>query len=195
MAKTADEWFDGEARWPAEVARLRELLLGCGLVETVKWGGPCYVHEGANVVGIGAFKSYFGLWFYQGALLDDDAGVLVNAQRGKTRAMRQWRMQAAKDIKAATVRRYVRAAMQLAAEGRAIAPRRDAQLDIPAELAARISRDQALAKAFRALRPGQQREYAKHVAEAKRADTRERRCDRITPLILAGGGLHDKYRR
>jgi uncharacterized protein YdeI (YjbR/CyaY-like superfamily) len=43
------------------------------------------------VVGIGSFKSYFGLWFHQGALLSDDENVLINAQEGKTKALRQWR--------------------------------------------------------------------------------------------------------
>jgi uncharacterized protein YdeI (YjbR/CyaY-like superfamily) len=39
-------------------------------------------------VGIGGFKSYFGLWFHQGALLTDKAGVLINAQEGRTKALR-----------------------------------------------------------------------------------------------------------
>ena len=36
-----------------------------------------------------AFKAHFGIWFFQGALLTDDEQKLVNAQEGKTKAMRQ----------------------------------------------------------------------------------------------------------
>ncbi|MBK7633096.1 MAG: hypothetical protein IPJ13_01585 [Saprospiraceae bacterium] len=43
------------------------------------------------MVGLAAFKSYTGIWFFQGGLLDDKQQFLMNAQEGKTKAMRQWR--------------------------------------------------------------------------------------------------------
>ena len=70
-----------------------------GLEETVKWGGPVYVADGKNIVGLGAFKSYFALWFFQGALLADQEKVLVNAQEGRTKALRQWRFENKREIK------------------------------------------------------------------------------------------------
>ncbi|MGB5352238.1 MAG: DUF1801 domain-containing protein, partial [Woeseia sp.] len=118
--KSADDYFSKAALWGAEIRRLREACLSCGLQEELKWGSPCYTRNGKNVAGIAAFKSYFGLWFFQGALLRDDAGVLINAQEGKTRAMRQWRMTATKDIKLTVIRRYLREAAKLADAGSAI---------------------------------------------------------------------------
>lgn len=109
--KTVDDCIAQAPIWQQELLRLRELLNGCKLTETVKWGMPVYTHEGKNVVGIGAFKSYFGLWFYDGALLADEAGVLINAQPGKTKRMRQWRMRSAGELKPALIRRYVREAI------------------------------------------------------------------------------------
>jgi uncharacterized protein YdeI (YjbR/CyaY-like superfamily) len=44
---------------------------------------------GKNLLGIGAFKNHFGLWFFQGSLLKQNTKLLVNAQEGKTQAMRQ----------------------------------------------------------------------------------------------------------
>jgi uncharacterized protein YdeI (YjbR/CyaY-like superfamily) len=114
-AATADEFYDGLDLWREEAARLRSLVLSCGAEETVKWGGPVYTAQGRNVVGVVAFKSYFGLWFFDGARLDDKEGVLINAQEGKTKAMRQWRMTAAKDIRPALVKAYVKEAIRLAA--------------------------------------------------------------------------------
>ena len=193
-AKSVDDYIRNAGEWRAEVARLCEVLRSTKLEETVKWGAPCYTYNGKNVVGVGAFKSYFGLWFHQGALLDDDAGVLINAQEGKTKALRQWRMQAGGDIKPAVIKRYVKAAIDVVDSGAEIKPDRGKSLDIPDELQKALRRTRGASAAFRALRPGQQREYADYVADAKRAATKVRRIEKILPMILAGAGLNDRYR-
>jgi len=112
-----DSFFIGLAQWRDEAVRLRSILLSCGLEETIKWGGPVYTADGRNVVGLAAFKSYFGLWFFNGATLSDREGVLVNAQQGKTKSMRQWRMTSAKDIRPALIKAYVREAVSLGRTG------------------------------------------------------------------------------
>jgi len=193
-AKTIEEYVESAPDRAAELRRLREILLSTGLEETIKWGAPCYVHAGRNVVSLGAFKSYVGLWFFQGALLEDPEGVLVNAQRGKTKAMRQWRFESDRDIRVRPIKAYVREAMGLAEQGREVPPDRDRPIDVPAELEATLAEDQATRKAFDALTPGKRREYADHVAEAKREATRQRRVEKIMPMIRAGVGLHDQYR-
>lgn len=192
--KTVDDYLDNVRHWPAEVGRLHEILAATGLTPTIKWGGPCYTHAGKNVVGLGAFKSYFGLWFHQGAQLGDEAGVLVNAQEGKTRALRQWRMTKKGDIKPALIRRYVREAIRVVDEGREIKPRRAGRLVVPPELIAVFADNAGARSAFQALRPAQRREYAEYVADAKRADTKARRIEKIVPMIVAGVGLNDRYR-
>lgn len=191
---SADNYFSEATEWRAEIARLRELLLSSGLQEAIKWGSPCYSHDGKNVVGLAVFKSYFGLWFFQGALLRDEGNVLVNAQQGKTRAMRQWRMNAAKDIKVSLIRGYLREAMQLAEEGRAIKPMRHVPLALPAVLEKALNGNPKAKSAFATLRPGLQREYAEFISSAKRQDTTERRLQKILPLIAQGIGLNDRYR-
>lgn len=194
MAKTVDDYIAQADRWRDEIARLRAILLDVGLDETVKWGGPCYTLDGRNVVGIGAFKSCFGLWFVQGALLADPAKRLVNAQPGKTRAMRQWRMQSAADIRPRLVRQYASEAAELAARGREIRPRRRPAASLPPELEAALGADNAVRTAFDKLTPGRRREFAEFIAGAKRAETRERRVARALPLIREGRGLNDPYR-
>ncbi len=110
--KSVDEYIDKNELWPDELKRIREILLSTGLTEEIKWGAPCYTLDGKNIVGIGAFKSYFGLWFFKGAALEDTAGVLINAQPGKTKDLRQWRMTSAGEIKPALIKRYVKEAMR-----------------------------------------------------------------------------------
>lgn len=192
--RTVDAYIESAEQWQEELVRLREILRSTALTEEVKWGAPCYSYEGNNVVGVGAFKSYFGLWFYQGALLKDEKSVLINAQEGRTRALRQWRMQSAADIKARIIRSYVREAIQLVKDGRKIAPQKKKPLVVPPQLKAALRGNAAAQKKFVAMRAGMQREYADYVSAAKRDETKQRRIARIMPMITAGKGLNDKYR-
>lgn len=193
-AKTADEFFEKAPLWRAELNALRKVLLASGLAEEVKWGGPCYTFNGVNVVGLGAFKSYFGLWFFQGALLKDPKKVLINAQEGRTKAQRQLRMRSADEIKSALVASYVKEAIALAKAGKSVEKSPPRKLVMPAELAKALSADKKAGAAFKALTSGRQREYADYVREAKQAATKEKRIAKILPMICAGGGLNDKYR-
>ena len=58
MAKgpDVDRSLRDSARWRKEVGALREILLGCGLSEELKWGSPCYVDGGKNICIIQAMK-------------------------------------------------------------------------------------------------------------------------------------------
>ncbi|MGB0714750.1 MAG: YdeI/OmpD-associated family protein [Phycisphaerae bacterium] len=192
--KTVDEYLNQLDGWESEVHKLRDILVASSLEETIKWGAPCYVYEGKNVVGLLAFKTYFGLWFHQGALMSDPQGVLINAQEGKTKALRQWRMTSAKDIKVRTIKAYIKEAIELQAQGKEIKPERKKATLVPAELKEAFKRNRNAERAFKALTPGRQREYADYVSEAKREATRLSRTEKVLPMILDGTGLNDKYK-
>jgi uncharacterized protein YdeI (YjbR/CyaY-like superfamily) len=192
--QTVDDYIRGMPHWQPEVRRLRDIILSTGLEETVKWGAPCYTWQGQNVVGVAAFKDYFGLWFHQGTFLRDEAGVLVRAQ-AKTRGLRQWRFDSAKDIKVALIRSYLKEAMELASQGKQIRPRRDRPVVVGDELQRALDKDPCAAEAFASLTRGRQREFAEFVAEAKQPQTRARRVARVLPLIKRGEGLNDRYRK
>ena len=193
-AKSVDDYIASANQWQEELRRLRTILRSTDLVEEVKWGAPCYTFNGRNVVGLSGFKSYFGLWFHQGALLKDPDQVLINAQEGKTRALRQWRMTSVKDIKPSVVKRYVKEAVALAKAGKEIRAERGTAIEVPTELRIAMRRTKGATAAFKALRPGLQREYAEYVAAAKRDETKQRRIKKILPMITAGTGLNDQYR-
>ena len=193
-AKTVEDYIAKSDPWSAELKRLREILTNTGLEETIKWGAPCYTWNGKNVVGMMAFKNYFGLWFHQGAKIKDSAKVLINAQEGKTKALRQWRMTGAKDIKARTIKAYVKEAVAVVEDGREIKPARKKAIVIPTELKAALNRNKKIAASFNKLTPGKQREYAEYIADAKQAATKQRRIEKIAPMIQLGVGLNDKYK-
>ena len=192
-AKTVDQYIRQSTQWGDELRALREVLRATSLDEEIKWGGPCYTYKGKNVVGIGAFKSYFGLWFHQGALLSDDKKVLINAQEGVTKALRQWRMASAKDIKPTIIKRYVREAMGQVDAGKEIKPERGKAVDVPSELAQALHRRKGAMAAFRKLRVGLQREYAAYISSAKRDETKKRRIAKILPKPFGIGAFKSYF--
>lgn len=191
--KTADEFFAHETMYSGELARLREIILSTELQEAVKWGVPVYTVDGKNVVGIGSFKSYFGIWFFQGVFLKDTDKVLINAQEGKTKGMRQWRFESAKDINKKLILKYLKEAIANSKAGKEIKPEKK-RLNLPAELKSAFAQDLELRDAFDRITPGKQREYAEHISEAKREATKTARLEKIRPMIKAGIGLNDKYK-
>ncbi|MEM8772034.1 MAG: YdeI/OmpD-associated family protein [Pseudomonadota bacterium] len=194
MAKTVEAYIAEKTQWSDEISTLRDIILTVGFEESVKWGMPSYHAHGQLLVGIGAFKNHFCLWFHQGALLKDKDNVLMNAQEGKTKAMRQWRMNDAKDIKPRRLRQYLKEVKALAAKGEKVPIKKRKAIRIPIELKAALAKDAKAEAAFKALSATYRREYAEYIIEAKRPETKERRVKKILPMIKNGAGLNDAYR-
>ncbi len=193
--KSVDDFIETREKWQKEIAKLREILLSMELDEAIKWAFPCYMHEGKNIVGIGGFKNYFGIWFFEGASLKDREKVLVNAQEGKTKDLRQWRMTSAKEIKVRAIKAYVKEAIEVSKQEKpAKKKKKSISVEVPPELDAALKKDKKAAKAFGDLSPGKQRDYADHISSAKRTETKVKRLAKILPMIRDGVGLHDKYR-
>src|SRR4030095_3810492 len=180
--------------WVSELMLLREIILSTGLKEEIKWGGPIYTLEGKNVLAIGGFKHFFTIWFHNGAFLSDPAKVLINANKERTRGLRQWRFQSMKEIKPALVKKYVLEAIANEKAGKKIKPEKKPELAVPAEYQSAFKKDKALKASFYKLTPGKQREYLEHVLEAKTEETRLRRVQKAIQNIKAGVGLNDKYK-
>ena len=193
--KTVDDFINGNKQWHDELVILRKILNSTELQETVKWGGPCYTFAGKNVVGMGAFKSYFGLWFFQGALLRDKKKVLINAQEGRTKALRQWRFQSLDEVDPKLIKAYIKEAIEVQKSGVEIKQDRDKPVMVPAILKEALLKDKKAGESFKQLTKGKQREYANHVASAKREETKQKRLEKILPMILVGKGLNDKYKK
>ncbi|SFU73183.1 Uncharacterized conserved protein YdeI, YjbR/CyaY-like superfamily, DUF1801 family [Pustulibacterium marinum] len=187
-------YLEKHDRWKKELEKLRAILLTTELTETIKWGASTYTLDNKNVVGIGAFKSYCGLWFFQGALLNDTANLLYNAQEGKTKALRQWRFESESEIDEKLILKYVQQAIDNQKKGLEIKANTNKTLVLGPELQALFKEDTTLEAAFYKLTPGKQREYADYITEAKRAATKLSRLEKISPMILEGKGLHDKYK-
>jgi len=188
-------YFEKNDHWAQELKVLRTLLQQTEMEETVKWGAPTYTLDGKNVVGLGSFKSYVGLWFHQGVFIDDAAGKLINAQPDKTKGLRQWRFENLDQINTDQnlIADYIAQAIANQKAGKEIKPQTK-QTVLPEELQQALSTDTALQAAYQQLTPGKQREYAEYIGSAKQQATREKRLQKCQPMIIEGIGLNDRYR-
>jgi uncharacterized protein YdeI (YjbR/CyaY-like superfamily) len=179
-------------RWKAEIAEMGGVLAGFEMKEECKWGKPTYTVDGKNIVIMQGFKEYFGLGFFQGALLKDPKKVLV--QLGRVHAGRVMKFTSVKDImaNAATIKAYVREAIAVEKAGLRMEKRKTSDFPIPEELTKRFRKDPRFKRAFEALTPGRQRSYLYHFAAAKQSATRVARIEKALPAILEGRGFLER---
>ena len=178
--------------WAVGLQALRRICVDEQLVETVKWGHPCYTHHGRNVAIIGALRGDFRLNFFHAALLKDPQGVLER-QGPNTRHPDMLRFTDNAQVVAMepTIRAYLREAMGYAQAG--IQPSREqAALELPAELAQALATDPPLAEAFARLTPGRQRSYVILLNAARKPETRVARIATHRARILAGKGAQER---
>lgn len=193
---SVEEFIAAQAEWQEALVLLRNILLQTELEEKIKWGFPCYTLNSKNVIGLGSFKSYCGLWFFQGVFLQDAAGVLVNAQEGKTKGMRQMRFASTDEINKSVVVSYIEEAIQNQKDGLEVkADKPSKEVILPAELSSFLATHTEYQSAFDNFTPGKQREFAEYIATAKREATKTNRLEKIKPMILDGVSLNDKYRK
>ncbi|HEY0091863.1 MAG TPA: YdeI/OmpD-associated family protein [Flavobacterium sp.] len=182
-------------QWPEEIDFLKSIIAKTELEEMTKWGGPIYTINTKNVLGIGGFKSYVGIWFHNGVFLKDQENVLVNANEGVTKALRQWRFHSLEEIKRneKTILAYIEEA--IANEKAGIEMKPEKKPPIVSELMEKeFKSDPRLKAAFDNFSPYKQREFLEYIESAKREETKLSRIEKIKPMILENNGLHDKYR-
>lgn len=195
MNTKVDTYISLHEKWKEELIKLRKILLGLGLEEGIKWGIPAYIHKNKNILGLAAFKNYCGIWFHHGVFLNDDAKILVNAQKDKTRGLRQMRFSSFNEINPELVKQYVLEAIENSEAGKEIKPKRNVKpIVIPKELLQAFSKNKKLDNNFFKLSKSKQREFSEYILAAKKQATKNKRLVKILSLIEREEGLYDRYR-
>jgi len=179
-------------RWADGLLELRRICRAEGLVETVKWGHPCYTHYDRNIAMIGAFKGDYCLTFFNAALMKDPESLLrkrgENTQTASVIYLTD-NGDAAKLEPIIAV--YLQEAIGYAKAG--IKPVKVAvELDVPDELVDALDSDPELAEAYEALTPGRQKSYIFALKSAKTSATRVNRIAKFRDKIMAGKGALDR---
>lgn len=181
-------------KWKEELDTISNILSKTTLKKVIKWGSNVYTHNGKNVVSYGGFKNYFAIWFYKGVFLKDKHKLLINAQEGVTKSLRQWRLTSKQEIDEKILLEYIAEAIEIEEKGLNIAPAKPSLPAIPEMFQKELNKNASLRKAFEKLTIGRRKEYILYIEEAKQESTKQKRLEKISPMILSGHGLNDKYK-
>ena len=143
-------FYQKEHHFKEGIAILRNLARQTEAEESYKWNLPVYTVNNKNVLGICRFKSHFGVWFFNGALLKDPKKVLENAQEGKTKAMRHWKFTSISDIDQEGVLAYMNEAITNQKKGLVVqAEKKNDVIQVPELLQELLEGQENLKKALR----------------------------------------------
>ena len=183
--------FAPGARWAEPLSLLRELVLFGGLAEDYKWGKPTYTHNGENSIILFEFKDSCAIGFTKGAIMKDEAKVLV-APGEHSQAMRMIKFTSANGVreKAEIVRQYIAEALAIDDAGLEI-EFQSKTAEMPEEFQKVLDDSPDIRQAFYALTPGRQRAYLLYFMDAKQSSTRSARVEKYIPRILEGKGMLD----
>jgi len=176
------------SRWAHGLRELRRIFLDSGLIETVKWGHPCYMHANRNIAVLGAFRGDFRITFLRAVLMKDPEDILEkqgpNTQHpDMIRFMDNARVAELEPI----IRAYLTEAMSYAEAG-INPPKEQRDIELPDELLEALETDPELAEAFHNLTPGRQKSYVINLNSAKKPATRISRIAKFRDRIFAGIG-------
>ncbi|WP_146679379.1 YdeI/OmpD-associated family protein [Pirellula sp. SH-Sr6A] len=179
-------------RWSPGLEQLRQICLSLNLTETVKWGHPCYMHSGRNIVIIGALRNDFRLSFFNAALMKDPKGLLEK-QGPNTQYPDMIRFTDNNQVleKKPVIEEYLAEAIVYADLN--IKPTKlKTELQLPDDFIEALGADPELADAFYRLTAGRQRSYLINLNSAKKPETRISRIAKYREKILAGKGATER---
>lgn len=178
--------------WNDGLNALRRICRDFGLVETVKWGHPCYVLDGRNLLLIGALRADFRLIFFNAALMKDPEGMM-SRQGANTRHPDMIRFTSAEQVTGLepVIRAYIAEAIGYAKAG-IKAPKIESEIELQEELVDALDADPELSEAFRSLTPGRQRSYVIALSSTDNPETRFRRIAKFRDKIIEGKGAQER---
>ena len=158
-------------QWNEELEFLKSIVAKANLFEDIKWGGPVYSYNGKNILGIGGFKSYFGIWFFNGVFLKDEQKLLINAQEGTTKSMRQMRFNSINEIDEKVILQYIKEAISI--EEKVLTVKSTKKKSIQSDLLNEACNlNDNLKNAFNEFKPYKQSEFIEYIESAKQEKTK-----------------------
>jgi len=184
------------------LTRIRELVhKACpGVVETIKWSRPFFEYKGAILGNMSAFKEHcsFGFWGEEISAVLRDAEVLQPGAMGSLgRLIRIQDLPANKQMLS-----LLRQAVAFIASGQYTSPiaarnkvakAPEPAVEAPPEFTKALKASKKASAVFAAFSPSCKREYVEWIADAKRAETREKRIATAIEWISEGKQRNWKY--
>ena len=186
-----DTVFSDAKKWRAEALSLRQVLLQAGLSEELKWGKPCYAHDGKNICIIQRMNHFLSLMFFKGGLLKDPDGIL-EVQGPNSRAGYRIRFTSVQEVvsREASILACIKQA--IAVEKAGLKMEKSKELEYPEELVEKFGDDDEFKEAFARLTPGRRRGYLLNFSNARQSNTKVTRIEKCRPAIMIGKGFQDR---
>ena len=185
-----DEFMQSADQWSQEMAYLRRILLDCLLIEAYKWKTPVYMVGSKNILAISSLKEHCALNFFNGALLQDEDGLLIKP--GEHTQLGRWmkfnsveQIQQQEDL----IKAYILEAIEVDKLGLKL--EKPAEIPYPEELVTIFAAKPAMKAAFEKLTPGRKRAYLRFFSDGKQSETRTLRIEKNEKYILKGIGITD----
>jgi uncharacterized protein YdeI (YjbR/CyaY-like superfamily) len=159
-----------------------------GLVESIKWSMPHFLHNGKNLAGMAAFKAHCAMIIHGDGRQGDAMG-----QYGKITALSDLPGDNELKSKLIAVRERIDAegtAQKKKSEGKK-PPK--AELPIPEEFVAALNANSMAKATLDAFAPSHRREYVEWITEAKRPETRDKRIAQAIEWLAEGKKRNWKY--
>jgi uncharacterized protein YdeI (YjbR/CyaY-like superfamily) len=170
--------------------RIRKLVhTACPQVEEdIKWNMPFFMHKGF-LVATAAFKGHCALIFWKRKLIFGKA-ALHGGGMGPF-----GRLTSLADLPADKVLLgYLRKAVELNETGIKVPrPKSKAKIVVPGYILAALRKNKKALATIEAFSPSHKREYIEWVTEAKLAETRARRLQKMIQMLAQGKSRHWKY--
>jgi uncharacterized protein YdeI (YjbR/CyaY-like superfamily) len=192
MNPKVDLCFSNVKKWHDELVLLRKIVLGCDLVEELKWSNPCYTYHDSNILILGEFKDYCALSFFKGALIKDDLAILC-APGENSQSVRMLNVKSIKEIEdlEQVLITYIYEAIEIEKIGLKVDLNQNKKLFFPDELIVFFDSDVKFKTAFESLTPGRQRGYNLYFSAPAQSKTRTSRIESYYDKIMNGIGFHD----
>ncbi|MCB9080666.1 MAG: YdeI/OmpD-associated family protein [Lewinellaceae bacterium] len=163
--------------------------------ETIKWGFPHFMYQGAILCNMAAFKQHCTFGFWRAAELADEEQMLQTV--GRTAMGHLGRLTQMEDLPPATVLTAYLIEAQALAQLPAPPARKQRdplpELEIPPVLANALANDEDAKAAFERFSPSHRREYIEWIMEAKTSATQEKRVATTLEWLREGKSRNWKY--
>lgn len=194
-SKKTHNWTAYQNNWTELYEKMNATIAKLNLKKEIKWGMDIYTFQGKNVIGWAGFKNFFSIWFHNGVFLTDPYGVLITANEGKTKSLRQWRITNVTQFEEEKIIEYIEESIQTIKDGKFVPVDKPTKKEPEGILKEALQNNTELQTAFGKLTLSKQKEYIEYINDAKQEKTKIARLEKITPMMLGGQGLNDKYKR
>ncbi|HVV05741.1 MAG TPA: YdeI/OmpD-associated family protein [Puia sp.] len=165
--------------------------------ETVKWGMPFFMNNGAILCNMAAFKEHCAFGFWNAPLLKDPEGILHVKEKNAMGHLD--RITSKKDLPADKILiAYIQESAALNEAGiKKVVPKKapKKELPVPEELAAALKKNKKAQATFEGFSPSHRREYIEWITEAKTDATREKRIATTVEWLTEGKSRMWKYEK